>query len=37
MDYAAQRASDPETIDANRKLFQKAFAWPNRPWHRIES
>ncbi len=30
MDYAAKRASDPGTIEANRKLFQKAFAWPNR-------
>ena len=28
-DYAAKRASDPETIDANRKLLQRAFAWPN--------
>jgi len=27
MDYAAKRASAPETIDANRELFQSAFAW----------
>ena len=29
MNYGAKRASDPKTIDANRKLFQRAFAWPN--------
>jgi glycosyltransferase involved in cell wall biosynthesis len=29
MDYAAKRASAPEMIDANRKLFERAFAWPN--------
>jgi glycosyltransferase involved in cell wall biosynthesis len=28
MDYAAKRASNPEIIDANRRLFQRAFAWP---------
>jgi glycosyltransferase involved in cell wall biosynthesis len=28
MEYAAERASDPEIIDANRELFQRAFAWP---------
>jgi glycosyltransferase involved in cell wall biosynthesis len=26
MDYAAQRASNPETINANRRLFEMAFA-----------
>jgi glycosyltransferase involved in cell wall biosynthesis len=26
-EYAAKRASAPETIDANRRLFQTAFAW----------
>jgi glycosyltransferase involved in cell wall biosynthesis len=31
MDYAAKRSSDPETIDANRRLFQRAFAWSNLP------
>ena len=29
MEYAAKHASAPATIDANRKLFQRAFAWPN--------
>jgi glycosyltransferase involved in cell wall biosynthesis len=29
MNYAAKRASAPETIDANRRLFQGAVAWPN--------
>jgi glycosyltransferase involved in cell wall biosynthesis len=29
MNYAVKCASDPETIDANRELFQRAFAWPN--------
>jgi len=29
MDYAVKRTSDPETIDANRRLFQRAFAWSN--------
>ena len=29
MEYAAKRASAPETIDANRRLFQTALAWPN--------
>jgi glycosyltransferase involved in cell wall biosynthesis len=29
MNYAVKRTSDPETIDANRELFQRAFAWPN--------
>lgn len=29
MNYAAKRISDPETIDANRRLFRKAFAWSN--------
>jgi glycosyltransferase involved in cell wall biosynthesis len=28
MNYAAKLASDPETIAANRRLFQQAFAWP---------
>jgi glycosyltransferase involved in cell wall biosynthesis len=27
MNYAAKRASDPETIEANRKLFQRAFSF----------
>jgi len=27
MDYVAKRASDPETINANRRLFQRAFTW----------
>jgi len=31
VNYAAKRASDPEIIDANRRLFQRAFAWPNLP------
>jgi glycosyltransferase involved in cell wall biosynthesis len=30
MNYAAKRASAPETIDANREMFQRAFAWPTR-------
>jgi hypothetical protein len=29
--YAAKRTSDPEIIAANRRLFQRAFAWPNEP------
>jgi glycosyltransferase involved in cell wall biosynthesis len=29
MNYGARRASDPETIYANRRLFQRAFYWPN--------
>ena len=29
MDYAAKRASHPEIIDANRRLFQRAFARPD--------
>jgi glycosyltransferase involved in cell wall biosynthesis len=28
MNYGAKRASDPQIIDANRELFQRAFAWP---------
>ena len=31
MKYAARRAADPKIIDANRKLFQWAFAWPKLP------
>lgn len=29
MNYAAKRSSAPEIIDANRKLFQRALAWPD--------
>jgi glycosyltransferase involved in cell wall biosynthesis len=29
--YAIKRASAPEMIDANRELFQRAFAWPHLP------
>jgi glycosyltransferase involved in cell wall biosynthesis len=29
MNYAVKRASDPKTIEANRELFQGAFAWPS--------
>ena len=29
MSYAVKRTSDPEVIDANRRLFQRAFAWSN--------
>jgi hypothetical protein len=29
MEYAAKRACDPKTTEANRRLFQSAFAWPN--------
>jgi glycosyltransferase involved in cell wall biosynthesis len=29
MDCAARRASDPEIVDANRRLFQRALAWPD--------
>jgi len=27
MDYAARRSADPGAIEANRRLFQRAFAW----------
>ena len=29
MNYGVKHASDPETIAANRRLFQQAFAWLN--------
>lgn len=29
MNYGVKHATDPETIAANRRLFQQAFAWPN--------
>ena len=29
MDYSAKRASAPETVNANRRLFERAFSWPN--------
>jgi hypothetical protein len=29
MNYGVKRTSDPEIIDANRRLFQRAFAWPD--------
>jgi glycosyltransferase involved in cell wall biosynthesis len=28
IDYATKRASDPEIIGANRRLFRSAFSWP---------
>jgi glycosyltransferase involved in cell wall biosynthesis len=30
--YAAKQASDPQTIAANRRLFQQALDWPSRPF-----
>ena len=27
LNYAVKRAADPKIIDANRKMFQRAFAW----------
>jgi glycosyltransferase involved in cell wall biosynthesis len=32
MQYAAKHASDPETIAANRRLFQQAFVWTGSPY-----
>jgi glycosyltransferase involved in cell wall biosynthesis len=29
--YAAKLASDPQSVNAHRKLFQRAHAWPNSP------
>jgi hypothetical protein len=29
IEFAVKRASAPETIRANREIFQKAFSWPN--------
>jgi glycosyltransferase involved in cell wall biosynthesis len=31
--YAAKLASDPETINANRRLFQRALTWPSSDTH----
>jgi glycosyltransferase involved in cell wall biosynthesis len=37
VDYAVRHASNPEIIDANRKLIQAALAWPNPRRPRIDS
>jgi glycosyltransferase involved in cell wall biosynthesis len=29
IDYAARHTSDPDIVDANRRLFQRALAWPD--------